>query len=125
MTTRSLMMLLAVAACGGTDPETLDLSGTWSGATDNGTAVTLKLSHDLSTDRLSGTWSVGFGSVSLSGTADGHLSSGSVTLVMHFESSAYPIRYTGAVATGGASMRGTITWDPGDTQPLNFTKDPQ
>lgn len=76
MTRRALLMLmlLASAACGGgTDPELVDLSGRWTGTTDSGNAVTLNLSHDLSTHRLSGTWSLAHGGLSLSGTADGHL----------------------------------------------------
>ena len=124
MTRRSLLMLLAVAACGGTDPEALDLSGRWTGATENGTAVTVTLAHDLATDRLSGTWVAAFGGFSLTGTTDGHLASGSVALTMHFQD-ATAITYTGALTNGGTSMRGTIEWDPGDTQPLTLTKDPQ
>ena len=61
------VLLCAVAACGDTAPEPLDLSGRWSGAAEDGTAVTLNLTHDLSTDRLSGTWTVAFGGVSLTG----------------------------------------------------------
>ena len=77
----SLAVLFAAAACssGGTDPEPLNLSGRWSGATEDGTAVTLNLAHDLSTNRLSGTWTLASGGVSLTGTADGHLSNSSVT----------------------------------------------
>ena len=125
MTRHSLFLavLVAAAACGGTDPEPLDLSGTWRGATDDGTAVTLNLSHDLSTDRLSGTWIVAFGGVSFTGTADGNLASGSVTLAMHFEGEPSLFSYTGAVTDDGTTtLRGTIRDAYGNTHPLELTK---
>ena len=114
-------MLSAVSACGGTDPEPLNLSGRWSGAAEDGTAVTLKLTHDLSTDRLSGTWTLAFGGVSVTGTTDGHLSSGSVTLAMHFEGEPTLYGYTGAVVDD-ETIRGTIRYADGWTQPVELKK---
>ena len=125
MTRRSVFTVLAAAiaaASCSTEPEPLDLSGEWSGATDSGNAVTLNLSHDLSTARLSGTWSLGYGSISITGTADGHLTGGSVSLGLNWELSNDPIRFTGAIADGGTTLRGTITYDPGDSEPLVLTK---
>ena len=81
MCSLAVAVLVAAAGCDGTDPEPpLDLSGRWSGATDGGLAVTLNLSHDLSTDRLSGTWMVVGGGQSFTGTVNGRLASGSVNL---------------------------------------------
>ena len=126
-TGRSLLVgavLSAVAACGSTDPEPLNLSGRWSGATEDGTAVTLNLTHDLSTNRLSGTWTLAFGGVSVgTGTTDGHLSSGSVTLGMHFEDrgSWGFYSYTGAVVDD-ETIRGTIRDDAGWTPPVELKK---
>ena len=127
MTRRSVFTVLAAAIAAAasctTEPEPLDLSGEWSGATDSGNAATLNLSHDLSTARLSGTWSLGYGSISITGTADGHLTGGSVSLGLNWELSNDPIRYTGAIADGGTTLRGTITYDPGDSEPLVLTKE--
>lgn len=116
------VLLCAVAACGDTAPEPLDLSGRWSGAAEDGTAVTLNLTHDLSTDRLSGTWTVAFGGVSLTGTTDGHLSSGSVTLALHFEGEPSLFSYTGAVVDGGTSIRGILRDADGRTEPVELKK---
>lgn len=43
---------------------------------------------------------------------------------MHFQGDSSGITYIGGVAAGGTSMRGTITYDPGDAEPLIVTKDP-
>ena len=129
MARRSLLLALlaATAACPPTVPESPDLNGEWSGATDGGNAATLNLSHDLSTDRLSGTWSLRSGDIVIGGTVDGHLTGESVSLDLNWESRPDdPARYTGAVADGGTTLRGTITYDPtsdpGDSEPLVLTK---
>ena len=84
--------------------------------------MTLNLTHDLSTNRLSGTWTVAFGGVSLTGTTDGHLSSGSVTLAMHFDDEPSLFSYTGTVVDGGTSIRGTFRDADGGTQPVELKK---
>lgn len=124
MTRRLLLLALlaATAACPPTEPEPPDLSGEWSGATDSGNAATLNLSHDLSTDRLSGTWSLRLGDIVLTGDAAGHLTGESVSLDLNLERRDDPVRYTGAIADGGTTLRGTITYDPGDSEPLVLTK---
>ena len=77
------VLVVVAAACGGPDPEPpVDLSGRWSGATNTGISVTLSLSHDLSTNLLSGTWTMVSGGESFVGTIDGRLVSGSVFLAM-------------------------------------------
>lgn len=123
---RSLLvaLLCAVVACG-TDPEPLNLAGRWSGATnDRSMEVTLTLTHDLSTNRLSGSWTVDRGaSGTFSGTVEGRLSNKSITLTLHHEDVPSLYRYTGTVVGDGTLMGGDLRDAAGKTVRLEFTKE--
>ena len=128
MTTRRrtvLVALLCAAAACGTDPTPLNLAGRWSGATnDGGTDVTLTLTHNLSSNQLSGSWTVKLGSsVSFSGTVDGRLSNRSVTLALHHEVRSSLFTYTGTVADDGMLLNGTFRDADGRTVRLELTKE--
>ena len=106
-----LALLFVAVACGDTRPEPLDLSGTWVGSIieedEEPVALTLNLTHDVPTDRLSGTWGLSLGSVTLTGTTDGQKIDGSVTLTMDFENEP-TFGYTGEITDGGTSIVGNF-----------------
>ena len=125
MTLRPLHLILALLmfiGCGGTDPERpLDLSGRWSGPDGQGGTFTVTLSHDLSTDSLSGTWSSTGQGVTVNGTLDGTLATKSVSMSMSFEG-APAFTYSGTVESDEKTITGTIRDTDGETNPLNLTR---
>ena len=108
--------------CAGTDPEpALDLSGRWSGPDGQGGTFSVTLSHELSTDSLSGTWTSTGQGVTVNGTLDGTLATRSVSMSMRFED-AVVFTYTGTVESNGTTITGTVRDTDGETNPLNLTK---
>ena len=120
---RSLLVVLlsAVTACSGTDPEQLDLSGRWSGAVAH-LGVTLDLTHDLSTAELAGTWTVTAGPTTYTGTTEGRLSriDNTVSLDLHHPQQSYLYHYSGQVTPDATSMRGTFRNFDGETRRLDL-----
>ncbi len=114
--------LLVFVGCGTTDPEpAVDLSGTWSGPDGHGGTFSVTLSHDLSTDSLSGTWASTGQGVTLNGSLGGTLATRSVSMSMQFEG-AVVFTYTGTVESDGNTITGTVRDTDGETNPLNLTK---
>lgn len=125
MTLRPLQLTLALLmfiGCGGTDPERpLDLSGRWSGPDGQGGTFAVTLSHDMSTDSLSGTWASTGQGVTVNGTLKGTLATKSVSLSMHFED-APVFTYSGTVESDEKTITGTVRDTAGESNPLNLTK---
>ena len=116
------LALLMFTGCPPTEPEpALSLSGTWSGPDGHGGTFTVTLSHDLSTDSLSGTWTSTGQGVTVTGTLDGALAARSVSMSMYFED-AVAFAYTGTVGGDGNTITGTVRDTDGETNPLNLTK---
>ena len=118
------LALLMFTGCGGNPPPELlplDLSGTWSGPDGQGGTFSVTLSHDLSTDSLSGTWTSTGQGVTVNGTLDGTLATRSVSMSMRFED-AVVFTYTGTVESDGTTITGTVRDTDGETNPLNLTK---
>ena len=102
--------LLVFAGCGTTDTEpALDLSGTWRGPTGFEGPLTVTLSHDLSTDALSGTWH--WGAVARNGSLDGTLATRSISMSLQ-DGGAVVLTYTGTVESDGKTITGTVRDTP-------------
>lgn len=125
MTLRPLgltLALLVFIGCPPTEPEPpLDLSGEWSGPDGQGGTLTVILSHDLSANSLSGTWSSTGEGVTVSGTLDGTLATRSVSMSMYLED-APAFTYNGTVESDGNTITGTVHDTGGETHPLNLTR---
>lgn len=127
MTLRPLHLTLALlmfTGCWGGDPPPeppLDLSGRWSGPDGHGGTFTVDLSHDLSADALSGTWTSAAQGVTVSGTLNGTLATRSVSMSLYIDD-APAFTYSGTVDGEGETITGTIRDAGGETNPLNLER---